>query len=268
MKQQTHDHEYFGTVSIENGWVPPPSYVLRRQRIMATLGPMPRGKLLEVGCGAGALVRDLHAMGFACTAMELGEKAREIARRICADRPGLEIHAEPRPEWAEAFDYVVAFEVLEHIEDDFAAVKQWSSWLKPSGRLIVSVPAHPRRWSVSDVWAGHFRRYTRASLQAVIEQAGGLQVRTFESYGFPLSNLIEPIRALHHGRQLRQRGKAAADKHQGTVHSGIERTLETRLYPLQASLLGVGILRLCGRLQEIFKDRELGTGYLVTAPRC
>jgi SAM-dependent methyltransferase len=264
MNRRTHDHEYFGTVSIENGWVPAPGYVLRRQRILATLGPMRRGRLVEVGCGAGALVRDLHAMGFACSALEMGEQAREIAKRICADRPGLEIHAAPRPDWAGGFEYVLAFEVLEHIEDDRSAVKQWASWLAPRGKLILSVPAHPERWNVSDVWAGHFRRYTRASLEAVLAQAG-LSVEHFETYGFPLINLIEPVRALHHGRQLRRRGKLADDKHEGSVHSGIDRTLETRLYPLQSSPVGVGILKLCARLQEMFSERELGTGYLVTA---
>jgi len=265
MNRRTHDHEYFGTVSIENGWVPAPGYVLRRQRILATLEPLLRGSLLEVGCGAGALVRDLHAMGFSCTALEMGGEAREIARRICADRPGLQIHSEPRPDWTGRFDYVLAFEVLEHIEDDRAAAEQWRSWLKPDGKLILSVPAHPERWNVSDVWAGHFRRYTRASLHAVLESAG-LAVGHFETYGFPLINLIEPVRALHHGRRLRERSKAG-DMREASAHSGIDRTLETRLYPLQSSRVGVGILKLCARLQEIFRNRELGTGYLITASR-
>lgn len=266
MNRHTHDHAYFGTVSIENGWVPAPGYVLRRQRILATLGPLKRGGLLEVGCGAGALVRDLHALGFACTALETGNEAREIARKICADRPGLEIHPEPRAEWVGKFDYVVAFEVLEHVEDDKGAVEQWASWLKHDGTLILSVPAHPERWNVSDVWAGHFRRYTRGTLNSVLDQAG-FTVDHFETYGFPLINLIEPVRALHHGRQLRRRGKAADNKEEGSAHSGIDRSLETRLYPLQSSRLGVGILKVCGRLQEIFGGRELGTGYLVTATK-
>jgi SAM-dependent methyltransferase len=263
MDRTTYDHPAFGTVSLQNGWVPAPGYVLRRHRVLKTLAGLPRGKLIDVGCGAGALVRDLQGMGFACTGLETGPGAHEIARRICADRAGLEIYSAAQ-NWSREFDYVVSFEVLEHIEDDADALRQWMGWLRPGGRVLISVPAGPERWNASDVWAGHYRRYTRESLGRLLSEAG-LVIDTFQTYGFPLANVLEPIRAMHHARQLRRRGTAADDKHESSAQSGVERGLEARVFPLQSSWLGVQALRICCELQELFASTDLGTGFFVTA---
>src|SRR3546814_6549126 len=64
----------------------------------------------------------------------------------------------------------MAFEVLEHIEDDHAALRQWLGWLKPGGILLMSVPAHPSQWNAADVWAGHFRRYRKRELLGLVEE--------------------------------------------------------------------------------------------------
>jgi len=264
MKTATFEHPVFGTVSLDNGWVPAPGYALRRERIMALLEKLPRGRLLEVGCGAGALTRDLSGAGFECTGLELGDAAREIARKINADRPGVSIVGAAGSDWDAAFDYVAAFEVLEHIDDHEQAAREWSRWLKPAGKLFISVPAHPSHWDASDVWAGHFRRYTRETLSAVLRQAG-LEIEHLETWGFPLANAIAPVRALANSRRLRDRGKAADDKHHGSVNSGIERGLEARLFPLQASWLGTKVMQACFGLQRAFAGTELGTGYLAIA---
>lgn len=266
MNPHTHNHPDFGTVSIDNGWVPAPGYVLRRSRVLRSLAPLPRGTLLDVGCGAGALIRDLQGLGFSCTGLEMGEAARAVARNICADQPQIQILETPGSDWAKRFDYVVSFEVLEHIEDHERALATWCGWLKPGGRILLSVPAGPERWNASDVWAGHYRRYTRDMLLALANQAG-LAVDTLQTYGFPLGNVIEPIRALHHKQQLRQRRDAAGDKYLGSTQSGIERGLETRLFPLQSSWLGVRMMRLFCQLQDVFAETERGTGYFLIARR-
>jgi len=266
MRTDTFEHPVFGTVSLANGWVPAPGYALRRDRILALLRGLPRGRLLEVGCGAGALTRDLSTAGFECTGLELGEAAREVARKICADRPNVEIHGSWSDAWQGAFDYVAAFEVLEHIDDHESTARQWAGWLKPTGKLLISVPAHPSHWDASDVWAGHFRRYTRESLKQVLEQAG-LAIEYLETWGFPLANAIAPVRALANARRLRERGEAASDKHHGSVNSGIERGIEARLFPLQASWLGVKMMLACFGIQKAFSTTELGTGYLAVASR-
>ena len=59
------------------------------------------------------------------------------------------------------FDLVCAFEVLEHIEDDVAALREWGAKVRPGGYVMISSPAFPDRFGPFDHFAGHFRRYDR-----------------------------------------------------------------------------------------------------------
>lgn len=257
-------HPLYGPSLPEAGWVPAPSYLLRRQRILALMADQLPGRYLEIGCGAGALLYDLHARGFECQAFETSANALALARRLHAERPEIKINDQEQPDWKQSFDYLAAFEVLEHIEDDSAALQAWKSWLKPDGKLLLSVPAHQRKWSASDVWAGHYRRYERTALQALLRNAG-FEILRHESYGFPLANLIEPIRARHHRRQLAAQTAADGDQRARSHQSGVSRSLEARLYPLQSSWLGMFAMRCAFVLQGLTLNTDLGTGYLVLA---
>lgn len=258
-------HPVYGLGAPELGWVPAPRYALRRARILALLADISPGRALEVGCGAGALLADLADLGWSCEALEPAEEARELARLLHRDHPGFRISPTPRVEWEEAFDLVLAFEVLEHLEDDAGALRQWRRWIRPGGHLMLSVPARQARWTATDDWAGHLRRYERADLLALLETAG-LAVARHECYGFPLSNLTETIRGRVHARVL-QRAGGKPEPAAGTGRSGTDRGFESRLYSLQASLPGVAFFRFCCWLQNRFLGRELGTGYLVLARR-
>jgi SAM-dependent methyltransferase len=262
-------HPVFGLSATERGWVPAPSYLLRRARFLKLIAPLPRGSILEIGCGGGALLSDLSQLGFTCCALETSAAAFALATHMNQHSPLVKIYQQVQDDWQRSFDIVVALEVLEHIEDDQAALAQWATWLKPKGRIIISVPAHPQRWTTSDVWAGHFRRYERITLREKLEQEG-FQVNHLECYGFPLANIIDPIRAYHHARLVRQyRGQVALplQRSENTARSGVERSLENKLYPLQASWVGTKLMQLFFFLQEMFVDTDLGNGYLVLAQR-
>ena len=141
-------------VAPDRGWVPAPRYLLRRARILALTEDLAPGPLLEIGCGAGALLHEFARRGFTCTALESSALARELTDML-AREAGLEfaVHAEPLPRFHQAFDTVCAFEVLEHVEEDAAALATWASWLRPGGRLVLSVPARQALWTVGDEWA-------------------------------------------------------------------------------------------------------------------
>lgn len=258
------EHPVFGLSAPELGWVPALRYSLRRERALALADRIPYGQLLEVGCGAGALLHDLSKRGFSCTALETSQEALEIARALNQGDPEVVIHAAPQPDWAGRFHILVSLEVLEHIEDDAAALARWHGWLQPRGHLLLSVPARPDLWNPSDVWVGHYRRYDRKGLLDLLDRAG-FDVLHAECYGYPLANLTESVRGWLHGRRLRASGAPAPAE--GTARSGTERGIEARLYPLQASRLGSRLFRACCRLQERYLDRELGTGHLVLAER-
>jgi SAM-dependent methyltransferase len=202
-------------------------------------------------------------MGFFVEAVETSSAAREIALNINQGNPLVTIHREIQHDWRDTFDYILAFEVLEHIEDDISALREWWNYLKFSGYMLLSVPAHPERWNATDEWAGHLRRYERKGLKRILEQAG-FDIVHLECYGFPLANLIEPFRALYHRQQLGQQKPTQNDEYQGSRDdcSGIERSLEKRLYPLQANWLGTKAMQFFGRLQGMFSEIDWGNGFL------
>lgn len=240
-------------------WVPAPRYALRRSCVLQLLGSEPGTRFLEVGCGAGDLMVHLARRGFSGVGVELSEQARAEARSRTQRYPGLEIHAELDAVQETAFDLVIACEVLEHIEDDRGALRDWVDRLRPGGKLLLSVPSHKKRWGVSDEWAGHYRRYERAELSEMLT-AAGLEVGQLWCYGFPLSNMVKPVRALL--SSMSARADQALTREQRTQRSGVERGRLSRLSSLLSHPLPILPFH---RLQLVFRHRELGTGYVVLA---
>lgn len=266
-------HPVYGVSVPEKGWVPALRYALRRDRVLDIVSKLPRPRpgdtdprALEVGCGSGSLLSDLAALGYSCEAVESSPAALELATYVNRGLPQVRIHPEPQPGWEQNFDLLMAFEVLEHIEDDAGALAQWRSWIRPGGRILLSVPARMSRWSASDLWVGHYRRYERAGLLDLLERVG-FGIEHHECYGFPLSNATERVRSWVDGRRMRRAGSAAGTLESRTARSGVERSLDSRIYPFQASWPGIQAFRALCWLQERVLDRELGTGYLVLAVR-
>jgi len=258
-----NNHPVYGISAPEKDWVPSPRYLLRRNRILNFLEPLPRGNLLEIGCGAGVLLHDLSCMGFLVEAFEISSSALELAYYINQSNPRVTIHRNFQNDWVMKFNYILSFEVLEHIEDDLGALKVWNRCLRPNGFLLISVPAHPSKWNATDEWAGHFRRYERNNLKVLLEQ-GGFEIVRMECYGFPLASIIEPIRAFYHAKQIKSRLHSGNkyDQHARTDRSAVERNLEKKLFPLQASWLGTKVMQFFCKIQNIFSDTNLGNGFL------
>lgn len=74
-------------------------------------------------------------------------------------------------ELRQQFDSVLYIDVIEHIENDSAELETAASLLKSGGRLFVIVPAHQELYSPFDKSIGHYRRYNRSSLKAVLPSA-------------------------------------------------------------------------------------------------
>ncbi|GHT94704.1 hypothetical protein FACS1894116_09090 [Betaproteobacteria bacterium] len=252
-----------GLSAVPLRWVPSLRYLLRRQRILALLDKLSVGTLLEIGCGAGALLVDFARHGHQVSAVETSLDAFNLAGRIthAADIEATLCQTlEQLP--AETFDLVCAFDVLEHIEDDTGALRAWASRVRSGGKLLISVPAHSSRWGAGDVWAGHFRRYNTADLRTLFATCG-LQIDYMECYGFPLANLTEYLGEAGYRRALTQ--QASTDKSTATAASGIDRTSLIPLFAYIDSLPGRLALRLCFALQTIFRQTPFGSGYLVLA---
>lgn len=253
-----------GPASPSLGWVPAPRYLLRRCRILRQLRDARPGKVLEIGAGAGMLLQELAARGFSCTAVEASAEARKLIGAIseCTGRK-VEVYERGAHDWQGQFPLVMAFEVLEHIEDDAAAMMQWASWLAPGGTLLLSVPAHPRQWNAADVWAGHYRRYRKQDLKRLIADAG-LELEHLECFGYPLGNVTERIQARQAARSFAAAG-STGDRESNNHRSGIERGHVMKLYPILRSKPGRLALRAAFAMQALFRTVPLGNGYLLRA---
>ncbi len=139
----------------------------------------PRPTILEVGCSSGHLLRDLVA-AFPDAVIVGADVVREPLERLSQRLPGVpllrfDIQACPLPPGA--VDAVVMLNVLEHLEDDEAALRQVHRLLKPGGLVVIEVPAGPHLFDDYDRVLKHFRRYRMVDLIRTLERAGFRVVR-------------------------------------------------------------------------------------------
>jgi SAM-dependent methyltransferase len=131
---------------------------------------------LEVGSGLGSFAEIFLDSGVPrLTVSELEEAGVGRLRARFADEPRVEvarIDLAGRPNGVDGFSAVVAINVLEHIEDDVAALATMRSLARTGGAVIVFVPAHAYAMSKFDRSIGHFRRYSRERLVRAFEAAG------------------------------------------------------------------------------------------------
>jgi len=129
-----------------------------------------RPRILDVGCGTGANLLMLSKYGDA-----EGVDVSEDALAFCRER-GLENvklgAAEELPYEDGTFDLVTALDVVEHLDDDLAGLREMRRVLRPGGRVLLFVPTFMFLWGLQDDVSNHRRRYRMPELRRVLEQAG------------------------------------------------------------------------------------------------
>ena len=141
--------------------------------VSRTVRALPNGyRMLEIGCGTGGALR---AAQRACDrGVTFGtdlflEGLKFAAGRTSSPLLVSEIQSLP---FSRAFHLVSLLDVLEHLDDDVAALEKASQVLLPGGAVVVTVPAHQWLWSYADTAAHHRRRYSARSLRKLLENAG------------------------------------------------------------------------------------------------
>ena len=222
-------------------------------------------RVLEVGCGLGGFGARL-AGRYEYVGVEPDATSFATARPRIESAGGRAVHGTVA-EIDGPFDLVCAFEVLEHIEDDAGALRQWATCVAPGGHVLLSVPAGTDRYGPSDAHVGHFRRYDPDGLRAVLEDAD-LEVVEMRRYAWPLGNVTEAVR-----NRLAARAKGAgrpervppprgsAPRAPGTAGSG--RWLQPG--PWAGRMVGVAAAPF-SRLQHRFPDRGVGLVALARRP--
>ncbi|MEH1055416.1 class I SAM-dependent methyltransferase [Micromonospora sp. CPCC 206171] len=202
----------------------------RSLRRLAAAGARP-GRALDVGAAGGGNTRVLRAHGWRPLALEYSAEGAGVARERGLDV----IRADARhlPVGSATLSLVVAFDILEHFDEDHLAAAEIRRTLRPGGTALIAVPCDMALWSAHDVAVGHVRRYERESLRAVVEKAG-LVVDELWSWNV----LLRPVAAW---RRRTSTGSDLGDLHP-LVNLGLRTVVTAERYLPVRSLPGVSLM--------------------------
>ena len=140
--------------------------------VAANLKP---GTVIDVGCGGGGLVCHLLDRGIEARGIDIDSEIVSAAKRHLRFRH----HDDSRVDHTsiesllaenQRFDNVVSMDCIEHVADDEQLVRNMTEILKPGGRLVLTVPAHSWLYGPRDEAVGHYRRYDRKQLVALVQR--------------------------------------------------------------------------------------------------
>jgi SAM-dependent methyltransferase len=176
-------------------------------------------RVLDVGCGTGDNLDTLEeASGGPAVGAEFSVYAVAHAR-LDSPRRVLVARAEALPVRSMSVDLVASMDVIEHLDDDIVALREFRRALSPGGLLLLTVPAYQWLWSDHDDWAAHRRRYTSPRLVQTVESAGFVVLQTsyFNSFLLPPAVLLRrtPLRRL----------VRSSDDEVGTTNAAIARVM-------------------------------------------
>ncbi len=192
----------------------------RVQTIFDWVQPTDDSLILDIPCGRGFYLNMLryasnaHLIGAELDWEVMGKAQRNVGHLPDVALHNANVYALPYPD--NTFDAVIMSEILEHVDDDVAALKEAHRVLKPGGVVAITVPNHdyPFLWDpinktleslfrthiqhgmFAGIWANHVRLYWRDDLRAAVQSAGFEveEERSFTHYCFPfIHNLVYGI---------------------------------------------------------------------------
>ena len=241
---------------------PAPRYLLRLCVLNSLFKKILTGKeksFIEIGPGRGDVFhylidRPCISRGVAIDFSE--ESVANLKKRITTKKDYsvfcIDLFEE---DFNESFDYILAFEVLEHIEQDEKFLDILYKITNTNGSVFISVPAYMKKWQMQDEYSGHIRRYEKHELAEKLEEAGFI-VDTIIDYGFPLTTLIKPLRQLYY-----KEGASNQSLKERTKKSGHER----KFFGNKNTFITLIILSPFIWLQRFFYTKQLGDGLIVIA---
>jgi len=182
-----------------------PAQAMRRRVIRSLLGVVgANARILDIGCGQGDLVAELsvrypgaelHGIDYSRHGVEVAAEKVPRATFTCRDllTPG-----SPPPDRATWATHAICAEVLEHVDEPEALIRNARAYLAPGCRLVVTVPGGPM--SAFDRHIGHRRHFSAAALRQLLESSG-FTVEKVAGVGFPLFNLYRLV-VISRGRRL------------------------------------------------------------------
>jgi SAM-dependent methyltransferase len=208
-------------------------YKERRAILARSLSRLPGtpGTALDIGAAGGGNSRVLRRHHWSPIAVEYSVEGATAAR----ERSIAAVRGDGRclPFASASVGLVVAFDVLEHIDDDKQAVAEIHRVLKPGASALIAVPCDMKLWSAHDVAVGHHRRYTRETLSAVLESSG-LQMEELWSWNV----LLRPAAAWSRKRST----ESDLKKMNPVVNSALTAIIAAERYLPVKSMPGVSLM--------------------------
>ena len=213
----------------------------------------PDGFILDIGGGNGFVAQGLIDAGFDTALLEPGSAGAQNAKQSRRVPTVINATIDEAAILPGSVPNIGLFDVLEHIDDDRQFVQRLGDIIRPGGFLYLTVPAFDWLWSMSDVDAMHYRRYTRRTLTDVL--GGRFEVR-YSTYLFqrlvPLSMLS---RALPYRIGLARPGRAALYERQHAVERRRLAAVLSRMLDHEVTTIAAG------------KSLVIGSSLLVVARR-
>jgi len=153
-------------------WFRSRNAVIAAMSSQAVAALAPGYRVLELGCGNGNVTRLLQttcSSGLVIGMDLYGEGLRNAQRRGASLLVQADVN---RPPFQKKFHLIGMFDVLEHIPDDGAILRQVFDLLEPGGTLLLTVPAHQKLWSYFDEASRHCRRYELPELRTRLTDSG------------------------------------------------------------------------------------------------
>lgn len=239
-----------------------PRYQMRKNALKKLLlsNPCIGNRVLEIGYGAGEVFELYRKLGLMVEGYDTSETAYKYAASNDIVKGGNDIVLlKEKPKVGKKYDYVIACEVLEHIKDDVETLKEWKRYLKDTGKMIISVPAHQKRWGWNDVYSGHYRRYEKKELTNIFSKAG-MCVDVIYTYDFPSCLFLDVIGDISRKRKI-SRDKLKKSRQEYTETSGIERDFHPIFLALSHPFLWFPIIK----AEELFYKTDWGSAYILIA---
>lgn len=218
-------------------WVQSRNRLFKRM-VLENLRPAGTTRLLEIGCGTGDFIAQLVGNDkLKITGSEIYLKGLSYAKK---NQPKVEFiqFDVTQGKIGKEFDLILAFDVIEHIENDRSAILNIREMLPQHGTFIVSVPQHMFLWSKLDEIVKHKRRYSRRDLVSRMEEAG-FKVTYATSFLFTLFPLMLISRLFDKGNQPAEKEDAALEKR--VKFSGVLNWLFDRFMRIDEILIRWGI---------------------------
>jgi len=227
---------------------------LFKRIVQIHLLPTGKTRLLEIGCGTGDFIRQIaRNESLEITGSEVYLKGLVYAKK---NLPGVEFiqFDVTKGKIDEQFHVITAFDVIEHVDNDSAALLNINQMLADNGVFIISVPQHMFLWSKLDEMVRHKRRYSRRELVSKLK-ANGFDVAYATSFLFVLFPLMLISRLFDKGRDDPLSDERALEKR--VKFSGVVNSVFDLFMRIDESLIRMGAsLPFGGTLVIVARKRQ------------